>query len=1100
MRACTVIVVGIALGCQPPEVEKPDLPAIASDAPSRADTGTGAGTDADADVRADAGTVVDASSAADTGTVVDASTIADSVAMADTRSDVGSDALVETHVDAPTHVGYDALVDAQPFDAQPFDAVPFDAVPSPDASSRLPDSQQYIRRCGDGVVDDGEECDDGDPGAGPCLDTCLCAPGFASDGTVCADIDECATDNGGCGHPVLFACSNNLGAPPTCTEDDAPVLDSNVVTGSVSGLASGRRATVILGNDSFLESQTVEADEPFAFENLPNDTYFLSIDAPGYSTPRAKRITIAVAPPDSSDGIEPVPDDAVLPVPDEIVPVDVAVAELPADEFSFHWEEDASRAGHYETAYVNNPPVVEFLDEPVDTPDLASAETLLHDYNIILSDEDVPWNQETAYRLLDTMRSIPQTTRSSYGAQTLPPSKWILTDVSLQSDIAAVYGDTGNTVTLSLEAFVYATPKMVLLDGVKGKFFSKRLHHALVHYVTRAGEDTSAVERILDQRYGCTTTIPDYSALTAPTTGEDSGRFQQFHPLELVEIINMFEEMPQGYHVVPGLRFLVRRKDGMRHPIYPEAPAVAWAWPSYFPNGSYIEFMDSTFTADPDHMHRLIIHEKAHFLWAYLFSDELREEWTELGGWYENPDDPDGWSTTKTTEFVTAYAHAKNPNEDMAESLSYFVLNPDGLRSRSLPKFELIRDRVMHGNRYIARIREDLTFQVLNLYPDYAYPGKIRRVDIRAAGAPTNDKTVIIEIELHTSEGVFDGASLAYLRLHSPIGTFLDVYLAPVDSHGTILRGEVQISRFAKSGYWTTDQIVITDLVGNQRFEGVDDYGWKLHVDNPLEDTVPPRYVPGSLTLNRYDETIVERGVEHSVQLVQASWLVDENQGMPPGYSVYAALSNPSVIGMYALESWGFVDSSSSRALVSFYLTDYRPGGVYGVPYIMMVDTAGNRTGQNFSESPADEPLVSIPITTTDADTIAPEVSLNDDTDLGLHRILVHAEPTNPEAPDGETLVNIQYQARDDKSGVGVVWYRLLDPQGISHHQYHYHDNFYTMFFDGDPTSWAEYEINVVLPVGSPPGTWGLQELVLTDKAGNRQAYNFVEIVHFVVE
>lgn len=77
--------------------------------------------------------------------------------------------------------------------------------------------------------------------------------------------------------------------------------------------------------------------------------------------------------------------------------------------------------------------------------------------------------------------------------------------------------------------------------------------------------------------------------------------------------------------------------------------------------------------------------------------------------------------------------------------------------------------------------------------------------------------------------------------------------------------------------------------------------------------------------------------------------------------------------------------------------------------------------------------------------------------------------------------------------------YRLLDPQGISHFQYHYHANFYTRFFPGNPSGCGEYEIRVVLPVGSAPGRWGLQELVIRDKAGNQRTYNFVETLQFMV-
>ena len=46
----------------------------------------------------------------------------------------------------------------------------------------------------------------------------------------------------------------------------------------------------------------------------------------------------------------------------------------------------------------------------------------------------------------------------------------------------------------------------------------------------------------------------------------------------------------------------------------------------------------------------------------------------------------------------------------------------------------------MQGSIYISQIREDLTFEVYNLFPDYVFPGKIRRVDIRVEGAPEAHK------------------------------------------------------------------------------------------------------------------------------------------------------------------------------------------------------------------------------------------------------------------------------------------------------------------------------------------------------------------------
>ncbi len=48
--------------------------------------------------------------------------------------------------------------------------------------------------------------------------TCTCASGFSGDGTTCADVDECLTNNGGCGDARYMTCTNNVGAAPTCAD------------------------------------------------------------------------------------------------------------------------------------------------------------------------------------------------------------------------------------------------------------------------------------------------------------------------------------------------------------------------------------------------------------------------------------------------------------------------------------------------------------------------------------------------------------------------------------------------------------------------------------------------------------------------------------------------------------------------------------------------------------------------------------------------------------------------------------------------------------------------------------------------------------------
>ena len=72
--------------------------------------------------------------------------------------------------------------------------------------------------------------------------------------------------------------------------------------------------------------------------------------------------------------------------------------------------------------------------------------------------------------------------------------------------------------------------------------------------------------------------------------------------------------------------------------------AIAWT------EAGYIEFMESAFTqVNVDDLQRLILHEKAHFLWATVFSETLRDDWIALGDWWSTSADRNGWATLQET-------------------------------------------------------------------------------------------------------------------------------------------------------------------------------------------------------------------------------------------------------------------------------------------------------------------------------------------------------------------------------------------------------------------------------------------------------------------
>ena len=771
--------------------------------------------------------------------------------------------------------------------------------------------------------------------------------------------------------------------------------------------------------------------------------------------------------------------------------------------FTYHWEINETPEGS-ESATVIEPIEVTLLDEPIQVVSHSASLALMRKYSVYLGPE---WNPGHAYRLLQTFESIPQETNNLYaGSLGVASSIWRLSDRHIQDDISVEYRDGQRIVTITEAAFVHATPLLAAIEGVRGRYFSKRLHHAVVRFVTDNGVDRYALERILRERYAVSTNIPDYTELTKHTTGEHAGRFSEFKNEELIALVSMLEEFPSGMLKTPGLKYLVRRLDGTPHPFYPGAPAVAWT------NAGYIEFMEGAFKGgSPDYIHRLILHEKAHFLWEYLFDEQLRQDWIELGGWYENPDDKDGWSTTKQVEFVSAYAHGINPNEDMAESIAHYIVNPDKLRSRSPAKYEFIQNRVMHGTRYISKIREDLTFEVYNLYPDYVYPGKIVRLNVEVMGEPEEDKTFEIEVEVH-SENDLDTAYGGITRIYSGKSSYVDVYLYPVDTDGNritsshILRsGEEKLSKYAANGYWITDQIRIWDANRNERYNGISDFGWQMYVDNPLADCDPPEYVPNSLKLSLRESTDSESSREGGeYQIVTVTWLVKEENGLK---HVTARL-NDEVQATYSREVFGYgyelkrKENGIVEVSVELEVPDYHQSGTYAVNHISMRDIAGNPQGVYFTnyqgrlsdnDVQIDEPPATIEIRTLTPDTTPPMLDLNN--------ITIWAEPTHPEAPNGETNVYVTFKIKDDISGYAISDLYLRDPLGVMHREWHWISNrdYHRLYFDGDPTVYRTYEKTILLPVGSVPGTWGLAEMKIVDKARNTLRADFTEIVRFEV-
>ena len=884
----------------------------------------------------------------------------------------------------------------------------------------------------------------------------------------------------------------------------------------VEGLKVGDSATIILqkGSENLLKkfAKNIDGSNVELNFNLDNGKWALKTDATGYTFPTSK---IIESPKDVS--------------------ATIILTEFQSSDFSYTWQDDESASGHATQAYSNEPTSIVIKDKTVKVPHDYAAIKLRNDFGVVLSNDIEIWSIEDSYRLYKMFSSLPFTPNGENSKVNFNTGDGVrgifyLTNDEQYRDLSLEKVDGLVNATISQSAFTYATPLVVTIDGIKGKFYSKRLYHVVVNYITDFASDDEMVDWIARESFGFTFMKPNQE--TEDLMDEDSSNFQEFFDNEKLEILAMFEELPEGFHKQEGLKYMVRRINGQDHPKYKTAPAIAWA------HLNTIEWMEKAFTTgNIAYLHRLILHEKAHFLWAYTFDDQTKADWAEIGEWFEDPTSASGWSTSNTTEFVSPYAHLKNPNEDMAESIAYYLTNPDALLSVSVKKYEFVRDRIMHGTRYVAMIREDLTFTVYNLFPDYTFPGKVTKLKIDSVGGPEDDKVVTVTATLDSTDPSIDGASEILMRWVSSIGTIKDLRIYPVNgSIDSVLTGSTTFDKLSKSGYWTLASFNVFDQVGNKRLENTSTLGAKLFINNPLEDLVGPQWnydlkmelQEGKFNDVTYTDSTFPDDDGREMKVLKLSGSVYENRQLQrASFRIINPTLDDNNGQIYERQAWTYPVIDDSRDMGNEYesnkyletylpIPDYYPSGYYSITMMNFYDKAGNPTDTYFVKDTSDYHIASydklkqfkdvrdsIYVQTPFPDYIAPEIDVNN--------ITIIAEPTNPEAPNGETRVDISVIARDlsdysgHEAGIASVSLQLRDPQGK---EFGYQTGNGTMntptldetrskYDSENADKWKLFDFNLLLPQGSAPGKWGISDINVMDKAGNFRSYNFVEYVRF---
>ncbi len=885
------------------------------------------------------------------------------------------------------------------------------------------------------------------------------------------------------------------------------------INGTIKGLGLGDTLIVTVQKSSELyfykKIPGTGNDVTYSFDNLMLGKWAVKLDCKGYYFPGAQVVDLA--------GVS--------------ATKDFTIAKSPGTNYFYKWQDDSSYVGHAQQSYINDP--LEFFigNSTLKVAEDFSAINLYQSYGITLANNRSTWTEEEAFRIFSIIKKIPIIQDYGHGEGVIRTVKsvWYITDDEVVDDIQVLVVDGMKYITLSRKALTYSHPTVAVLDGMRGTFFSNRLYNALVKYATDFGSNTAAIDQLAALSFGFEFLVP--SAKLEGIMGETQSNFQAFSNDEKLWVLSMFAELPINMQKQNELKYMARRISGQRNPRYVSAPAIAWV------GSGTIEWIETAFDqSNFADIQRLIIHEKAHFLWEFLFNKSLKDEWIKIGGWFEDPTSPSGWVTANTTESVSAYAHLKNPNEDMAETIAFYLTNPDKIRAVSLRKFEFIRDRVMNGRQYISKIREDLTFTVYNLFPDFNYPAKITGVDIQVLGKQDEDKIIRVKLTLSNQGDPRDKAKSAYFRLTSPIGTFIDFWLGADQTGYVLSSGDRRVSKFLKSGYWSVQQITIYDQVGNARYENNSNFGFKIFIDNPLEDIYSPVYQDPSLKLSvgtgkfsSFTPMEDQANGQLMKSIISEYEVFDDNDlgylGMNFAVPVYGQPGvnkewQFGVMGGGSTNPYVVPQTSNPKIRKVTYkypIPEYYPTGFYKITQLILGDIAENRKFAYFMTDTTKFKATfninskhirdSVYVKTDFPDDLPPVIDPN--------RVFIKATPTNPTAPDGETLVEIEFWAKDSSrydgkaSGISIGYYNLRDPQGKEFTYYmqaqldpKYGNGFYYLLNDpnGAGNVYRKYVVSTLLPKGSVPGKWGLSSITLNDRAQNSKFFSFVETFIFDLE
>ena len=326
-------------------------------------------------------------------------------------------------------------------------------------------------------------------------------------------------------------------------------LLSQNFTVNIENLKEGDSVAVIAMQSSFrfYKKWVKSTDTPNAASfNLDTGDWAIKIDATGYTYPSQKVITI----PDNTSAT-------------------FALTEMMGGNYTYNWVDDDSAAGHATQSYIAEPTEIIVLNDTISVPTDFSSIKLRTEFGVVLSDDKEKWTNEDAYRLYKMFSNLPynkfgEGSTIDYSTGENIRGVFYLSKDEIYEDISIEKKDGIPHATVSQSAFTYAEPQIVKIDGIRGKFFSKRLYHAVVNFITDFANNDEVLNWLARERFGIRFLKPSefaevFNENEGTFMGDDKSNFQEYYKTEKLEILAMFEELPEGFHKQEGLKYFSKK-------------------------------------------------------------------------------------------------------------------------------------------------------------------------------------------------------------------------------------------------------------------------------------------------------------------------------------------------------------------------------------------------------------------------------------------------------------------------------------------------------------------------------------------------------------